>query len=123
MALLLVMSGGTLDAASSLGEDVTVPQGLNSVVEDVLTPSGILSSPSDASRTEIHVNRFYVDYDESGEVCTFNLRELTNYSFPFHKLLNNSSRRFFFSVVYNMYCRFHSSILIFLCLTLMERKY
>ncbi|XP_055815732.1 cytochrome c biogenesis protein CCS1, chloroplastic-like isoform X2 [Solanum dulcamara] len=71
LALLLVMSGGTLDAASSLGEDVTVPQGLNSVVEDVLTPSGILSSSSDASHTEYHVNRFYVDYDESGEVSQF----------------------------------------------------
>lgn len=68
LALLLVMSGGTLDAAGTLGEAVTVPQGLNPVVEDVLTPSGVLSSPSDdASRTDIHVNRFYVDYDESGE--------------------------------------------------------
>ncbi|XP_004230855.1 cytochrome c biogenesis protein-like protein isoform X1 [Solanum lycopersicum] len=72
LALLLVMSGGTLDAAGTLGEAVTVPQGLNPVVEDVLTPSGVLSSPSDdASRTDIHVNRFYVDYDESGEVSQF----------------------------------------------------
>ncbi|XP_015070896.1 cytochrome c biogenesis protein CCS1, chloroplastic-like isoform X2 [Solanum pennellii] len=68
LALLLAMSGGTLDAAGTLGEAVTVPQGLNPVVEDVLTPSGVLSSPSDdASSTDIHVNRFYVDYDESGE--------------------------------------------------------
>lgn len=99
MALLLVMSGVTLDAAGTLGEAVTVPQGLNPVVEDVLTPSGVLSSPSDdASRTDIHVNRFYVDYDESGEVCTFHLRELTNYISPFHKLLNNSFCQFYFSV-------------------------
>ncbi|KAJ8572291.1 hypothetical protein K7X08_008802 [Anisodus acutangulus] len=71
LALLLVMSGGTLDAAGSLGEDVTVPQGLNSVVADVLAPSGVLSSPCDGISTEVHVNRFYVDYDESGEVSQF----------------------------------------------------
>ncbi|CAN4112323.1 unnamed protein product [Withania somnifera] len=71
LALLLVMSGRTLYAAKSLGEDVTVPQSLNSVVGDVLTPSGALSSPSDAFSTEIHVNRSYVDYDESGEVSQF----------------------------------------------------
>ncbi|KAK6805778.1 hypothetical protein RDI58_003563 [Solanum bulbocastanum] len=72
LALLLVMSGGTLDAAGSLGEDVTVPRSLNSVVEDVLAPSGVLSSPSDdALSTDIHVNRFYMDYDESGQVSQF----------------------------------------------------
>ncbi|KAK4378368.1 hypothetical protein RND71_000230 [Anisodus tanguticus] len=71
LVLLLVMSGGTLDAAGSLGEDVTVPQGLNSVVADVLAPSGVLSSPCDGISTEVHVNRFYVDYDESGEVSQF----------------------------------------------------
>uniref|UniRef100_M1CD04 Cytochrome c biogenesis protein family n=1 Tax=Solanum tuberosum TaxID=4113 RepID=M1CD04_SOLTU len=72
LALLLVMSGGTLDAAGSLGEVVTVPRSLNSVMEDVLAPSGVLSSPSDdALSTDIHVNRFYMDYDESGEVSQF----------------------------------------------------
>ncbi|KAG5625027.1 hypothetical protein H5410_010245 [Solanum commersonii] len=72
LALLLVMSGGTLDAAGSLGEVVTVPRCLNSVVEDVLAPSGVLSSPSDdALSADIHVNRFYMDYDESGEVSQF----------------------------------------------------
>lgn len=78
LALLLVMSGGTLDAAGSLGENVTVPQSLNSAVGDASASSGVISSPSDTFSTEIHENRLNTDYDESGEVCTFNLSELTN---------------------------------------------
>ncbi|XP_060168356.1 cytochrome c biogenesis protein CCS1, chloroplastic-like [Lycium barbarum] len=66
LALLLVMSGGTLDAASTSGEDVTVPKGLDSVVG-----SGVLSTPSDASSNEVRVNRVYMDYDESGKVSQF----------------------------------------------------
>lgn len=68
IALLLIMAGGTLSAAGSFRGSVTVPQGLNFVVGDVLAPSGFLSSPSEAFNTEIHVNRFYMDYYESGEV-------------------------------------------------------
>ncbi|KAK4340309.1 hypothetical protein RND71_041771 [Anisodus tanguticus] len=71
LALLLVVSGGTLDAACSLGEDVTVPQGLNSVVGDVLAPSRVLPTPSNDFSNEVHVSRFYMDYDESGEVSQF----------------------------------------------------
>jgi len=68
IALLLVMAGGTVSAAGSFRGSVTVPQGLNFVVGDVLAPSGFLSSPTEAFNTEIHVNRFYMDYFESGEV-------------------------------------------------------
>ncbi|KAJ1382978.1 ResB-like domain [Sesbania bispinosa] len=71
IALLLIMAGGTLSATGSFRGSVTVPQGLNFVVGDVLGPTGFLSSPSDAFNTEIHVNRFYMDYYESGEVSQF----------------------------------------------------
>ncbi|QCD88519.1 cytochrome c biogenesis protein [Vigna unguiculata] len=71
IALLLVMAGGTVSAAGSFRGSVTVPQGLNFVVGDVLVPSGFLSSPTEAFNTEIHVNRFYMDYYESGEVSQF----------------------------------------------------
>lgn len=68
IALLLIMGGGTLSAAGSFKGSVTVPQGLNFVVGDVLGPTGFLSLPTDAFNTEIHVNRFSMDYYESGEV-------------------------------------------------------
>jgi cytochrome c biogenesis protein len=68
IALLLIMGGGTLSAAGSFKGSVTVPQGLNFVVGDVLGPTGFLSFPTDAFNTEIHVNRFSMDYYESGEV-------------------------------------------------------
>lgn len=71
------MFGGTLSAAGSFRGSVTVPQGLNFVVGDVLAPSGFLSTPDDAFSTEVHVNRFYIDYYNSGEVCTIRLRETT----------------------------------------------
>ncbi|KAK4401576.1 Cytochrome c biogenesis protein CCS1, chloroplastic [Sesamum angolense] len=47
---------------------VTVPQGLNFVIGDVLGPSGFLSTPSESFNTEVHVNRFYMDYYNSGEI-------------------------------------------------------
>lgn len=71
IALLLIMGGGTLSAAGSFKGSVTVPQGLNFVVGDVLGPTGFLSFPTDAFNTEIHVNRFSMDYYESGEVSQF----------------------------------------------------
>ncbi|XP_058758082.1 cytochrome c biogenesis protein CCS1, chloroplastic-like [Vicia villosa] len=71
IALLLIMGGGTLSAAGSFKGSVNVPQGLNFVVGDVLGPTGFLSVPSDAFNTEIHVNRFSMDYFESGEVSQF----------------------------------------------------
>ncbi|CAL5212342.1 unnamed protein product [Lathyrus oleraceus] len=71
IALLLIMAGGTLSAAGSFKGSVNVPQGLNFVVGDVLGPTGFLSSPTDAFNTEVHVNRFSMDYYESGEVSQF----------------------------------------------------
>ncbi|KAL1563977.1 copper chaperone [Salvia divinorum] len=71
LALLLIMAGGTISAAGSFRGSVTVPQGLNFVVGDVLGPSGFLSTPSESFNTEVHVNRFSMDYYESGEVSQF----------------------------------------------------
>lgn len=66
--MLLIMAGGTLSAAGSFRGSVTVPQGLNFVIGDVLGPTGFLSTPADAFNTEVHINRFYMDYYDSGEV-------------------------------------------------------
>ncbi|KAJ8450869.1 hypothetical protein Cgig2_032494 [Carnegiea gigantea] len=71
LAMLLIMAGATLSATGSFRGSVTVPQGLNFVVGDVLNPSGFLSNPTEAFNTEIHVNRFYMDYSDSGEVSQF----------------------------------------------------
>ncbi|KAK6136813.1 hypothetical protein DH2020_029448 [Rehmannia glutinosa] len=71
LALLLIMAGGTLSATGSFRGSVTVPQGLNFVIGDVLGPSGFLSTPSESFNTEVHVNRFYMDYYNSGEVQQF----------------------------------------------------
>lgn len=68
LAMLLIMAGGTLSATGSFRGSVTVPQGLNFVVGDVLGPNGFLSTSTDAFSTEVHVNKFYMDYYDSGEV-------------------------------------------------------
>lgn len=68
LAMLLIMVGATLSASGSFRGSVTVPQGLNFVIGDVLGPSGFLSTPTEAFNTEVHVNRFYMDYYDSGEV-------------------------------------------------------
>nr|AKF43185.1 cytochrome c biogenesis protein [Pelargonium tetragonum] len=70
-AMLLIMAGGTLSAEGSFKGSVTVPQGLNFVVGDVLGPNGFLSKPTEAFNTEVHVNKFYMDYYDSGEVSQF----------------------------------------------------
>ncbi|XP_030439542.2 cytochrome c biogenesis protein CCS1, chloroplastic isoform X1 [Syzygium oleosum] len=71
LAMLLIMAGGTLSATGSFKGSVTVPQGLNFIVGDVLGPTGFLSNPSEAFNTEVHVNRFYMDFYDSGEVSQF----------------------------------------------------
>ncbi|CAL1353392.1 unnamed protein product [Linum trigynum] len=71
LAMLLIMVGATLSATGSFRGSVTVPQGLNFVVGDVLGPSGFLSFPTEAFSTEVHVNKFSMDYYESGEVSQF----------------------------------------------------
>ncbi|KAL1188686.1 Cytochrome c biogenesis protein CCS1 [Cardamine amara subsp. amara] len=71
IAMLLIMVGGTLSATGSFRGSVTVPQGLNFVIGDVLAPVGFLSIPTDSFNTEVHVNRFTMDYYDSGEVSQF----------------------------------------------------
>ena len=68
LAMLLIMAGGTLSATGSFRGSVTVPQGLNFVMGDALGPTGFLSTPTEAFNTEVHVDRFYMDYYDSGEV-------------------------------------------------------
>ncbi|CAN6448002.1 unnamed protein product [Victoria cruziana] len=71
IAMLLIMAGGTLSAVGSYRGSVTVPQGLNFVVGDVMNPSGFLSNATRFFNTEVHVNKFYMDYYDSGEVSQF----------------------------------------------------
>ncbi|XP_010521082.1 PREDICTED: cytochrome c biogenesis protein CCS1, chloroplastic isoform X1 [Tarenaya hassleriana] len=71
LAMILIMVGGTLSATGSFRGSVTVPQGLNFVMGDVLGPTGFLSNPTEAFNTEVHINRFSMDYYESGEVSQF----------------------------------------------------
>lgn len=71
LAMLLIMGGATLSAAGSFKGSITVPQGLNFVIGDVMAPTGFLSIASDSFNTEVHVNRFYMDYYDSGEVHLF----------------------------------------------------
>ncbi|XP_034927360.1 cytochrome c biogenesis protein CCS1, chloroplastic [Populus alba] len=71
LAMLLIMGGATLSATGSFRGSVTVPQGLNFVVGDVLGPSGFLSTPTEAFNTEVHVNRFYMDYYDGGDIKQF----------------------------------------------------
>ncbi|CAF2217480.1 BnaA08g02730D [Brassica napus] len=71
IAMILIMVGGTLSATGSFRGSVTVPQGLNFVMGDVLAPIGFLSVPTDSFNTEVHVNRFTMDYYDSGEVSQF----------------------------------------------------
>ncbi|KAF3779005.1 Cytochrome c biogenesis protein [Nymphaea thermarum] len=71
IAMLLIMAGGTLSAVGSYRGSVTVPQGLNFVVGDVMNPTGFLSNPTRFFNTEVHVNKFYMDYYDSGEVSQF----------------------------------------------------
>ncbi|KAL8160586.1 hypothetical protein V2J09_002123 [Rumex salicifolius] len=71
LAMLLIMGGATLSATGSFKGYVTVPQGLNFVVGDAMNPNGFLSNPTKVFNTEVHVNRFSMDYYDSGEVSQF----------------------------------------------------
>ena len=73
IAMLLIMAGGTFSATGSFRGSVDVPQGLNFVIGDVMKPNGFLSSPSEAFNTEVHVNKFFMDYYDSGEVILLHL--------------------------------------------------
>ncbi|KAF8709904.1 hypothetical protein HU200_029619 [Digitaria exilis] len=71
LAMLFIMAGATLSATGSFKGSVDVPQGLNFVIGDVMKPRGILSVAPDVFNTEVHVNRFYMEYYDSGEVSQF----------------------------------------------------
>ena len=65
------MAGATLSSMGGYRGSVTVPQGLNFMMGDVLTPNGILSKPIPSFQTEVHVDKFYIDYYDNGEVYIF----------------------------------------------------
>ncbi|XP_078430528.1 cytochrome c biogenesis protein family [Wolffia australiana] len=71
LAMLLVMAGATVSATGSFRGSVNVPQGLDFVVGDVMIPNGFLSNPSGAFITLVHVNKFFMEYYDSGEVSQF----------------------------------------------------
>ncbi|KAG8061138.1 hypothetical protein GUJ93_ZPchr0003g18265 [Zizania palustris] len=71
LAMLFIMAGATLSATGSFKGSVDVPQGLNFVIGDVMKPQGVLSFAHDVFNTEVHVNRFYMEYYDSGEVSQF----------------------------------------------------
>ncbi|GJN23179.1 hypothetical protein PR202_gb10806 [Eleusine coracana subsp. coracana] len=71
LAMLFIMAGATLSATGSFKGSVDVPQGLNFVIGDVMKPKGVLSIAPDVFNTEVHVNRFYMEYYDSGEVSQF----------------------------------------------------
>lgn len=71
IAMIFIMAGATLSATGSFKGSVDVPQGLNFVIGDVMKPKGVLSFVPDVFNTEVHVNRFYMEYYDSGEVSQF----------------------------------------------------
>lgn len=71
IAMIFIMAGATLSATGSFKGSVDVPQGLNFVIGDVMKPKGVLSFAPDVFNTEVHVNQFYMEYYDSGEVSQF----------------------------------------------------
>uniref|UniRef100_A0ACD6A886 Uncharacterized protein n=1 Tax=Avena sativa TaxID=4498 RepID=A0ACD6A886_AVESA len=71
VAMIFVMAGATLSATGSFKGSVDVPQGLNFVIGDIMKPKGIFAVAPDVFNTEVHVNRFYMEYYDSGEVSQF----------------------------------------------------
>lgn len=121
LALLLIMVGGTLSASGSFRGSVTVPQGLNFVIGDVLGPSGFLSIPSASFNTEVHVNRFSMDYYDSGEVisCSHEDRMLNTLLLFFLVVVTES----LVSLLFSFYgVRFLNFAVIFHSLTLTEKR-
>ncbi|ONM09786.1 C-type cytochrome synthesis protein1 [Zea mays] len=76
LAMLFIMAGATLSATGSFKGSVDVPQGLNFVIGDVMKPRGVLSVAPDVFNTEVHVNRFYMEYYDSGEVTDWGFSAL-----------------------------------------------
>lgn len=69
IALLLVMGGATISAIGGYHGTVMVPQGLGFEVGDVLAPKGILSLPSPVMNRQVQINKFFIDYLDTGAVC------------------------------------------------------
>uniref|UniRef100_A0A7I4DV93 ResB-like domain-containing protein n=1 Tax=Physcomitrium patens TaxID=3218 RepID=A0A7I4DV93_PHYPA len=62
--------GGTVSAACSLRGTVMVPQGLDFRIGDALG-SGFLGPDASVLDSRVHVNKFYIDYRENGQVGQF----------------------------------------------------
>lgn len=103
---MLIMGGATQSATGSFHGSVTVPQGLNFVVGDVLGPSGFLSTPTPAFNNEIHVNKFYMDYYDSGEVKPAEDFLLVHQFLIDCKLLSRSPTVWFFiaKLIFHLVC-------------------
>ena len=67
------MAGETLSSIGGYRGSVRVPQGLNFMMGDVLTPNGILSKLIPSFQTEVHVEKFYIDYYENDKVYIFGI--------------------------------------------------
>lgn len=110
IAMIFIMAGATLSATGSFKGSVDVPQGLNFVIGDVMKPKGVLSFAPDVFNTEVHVNRFYMEYYDSGEVVNFAQHFICLCDVRF-----TCGKYFWLS-------RFHNSIAIFHFSTLMAKR-
>eukprot|EP00252_Welwitschia_mirabilis_P021355 TRINITY_DN5470_c0_g1_i12.p1 TRINITY_DN5470_c0_g1~~TRINITY_DN5470_c0_g1_i12.p1 ORF type:complete len:459 (-),score=88.33 TRINITY_DN5470_c0_g1_i12:814-2118(-) len=98
MALLLIMLGGTCSSVGGYRGSINVPQGLNFMIGDALIPNGFLSMPVSAFSTEVHVDKFYIDYFENGQVSQYHtdlsLRDLYGKELLKHTISVNDPLRY-----------------------------
>jgi hypothetical protein len=111
--MIFVMAGATLSATGSFKGSVDAPQGLNFVIGDIMKPKGIFSVAPDVFNTEVHVNRFYMEYYDSGEVTSF----LRNFVHFFTRVTLDCYVSLYFE-----FARFRSFIVIFHFSILMAKK-
>ncbi|CAM6106751.1 unnamed protein product [Calypogeia fissa] len=71
IALLLIMAGATISAIGGYHGTVMIPQGLGFQVGDVVAPKGILSLPSPVMNVQVQINKFFIDYLDTGVVAQF----------------------------------------------------
>ena len=62
-ALLLIMGGATFSSTGGFHGSIMVPEGLN-----FLVANGFLSHVPYTFDTEVHVNKFFIDSYENGQV-------------------------------------------------------
>ena len=67
-ALLLIMGGAAFSSTGGFHGSIMVPEGLNFLVADVMYPNGFLSHVPYTFDTEVHVNKFFIDSYENGQV-------------------------------------------------------